>query len=341
MRYALAAKNAQISPSRRWEEIHGFVESNGRMKRIIKALTGGLTEVVSGSYVDDDDDDKEDFETIQVVHQSVNDFLRAKGLALLYSISASTASIDRDTILFHCQATLYRSCLLYLATITKEISGLQGPLEAINLVQNHPFLSYTTIRLFVHAEKAAGADSLQNEKEILEQIIDGWVSIYLCLNQNSTACPPRGTNVLHMAATANMVDVIKSVLSGGENIERKDEIGNTALYSAAKAGHIIAGKLLQERGANLEAENGCGATPLMEAARCGRLMFVEWILDEGVELETNLGGGVLQAASLTGHHAIMEILLGVGADINAKGGKYGTAPAAASDNETIRQYCFC
>ncbi|CAI7581948.1 unnamed protein product [Penicillium pancosmium] len=192
----------------RWEKIHGFVESDGRMKRIIKALAGGLAEVVSG--------------TVQVVHQSVNDFLRAKGLALLYSISASTASIDRDNLPFHCQAALYRSCLVYLATITKEISNFQG--LVINLVENHPFLHYTTINLFVHAEKAAGAELLQNEKDILEQIINGWVSVYLCFDshENSPACPPIGTKVLHMAATVNLIDVIKSVLSDGENIEIKE-----------------------------------------------------------------------------------------------------------------------
>jgi hypothetical protein len=67
MRYALVAKNAQVTPfPKTWEKIHGFVESDERMKRRINALSGGLAEVVSSG---------DDNETVQVVHQSVNDFL--------------------------------------------------------------------------------------------------------------------------------------------------------------------------------------------------------------------------------------------------------------------------
>jgi ankyrin repeat protein/adenylate kinase family enzyme len=333
IRYALAAKNAQITPSRiEWEKLHGFVESNERMKRRVKALAGGLAEVVSSGN---------DEETVQVVHQSVNDFLRAKGLALLYhGISASMGSMDMDNILFQSQATLYRSCLLYLATIcsNKQMSNFRRSKE--NLVCDHPFLNYATINLFIHAEKAAGSRGalLHNEKDILQRMISYWVEIYQHLGTYHTACPPKGTRILHMAAAANLVDVITSALSGNEDIERKNKVGDTALHFAARAGHTTTGKILQERGANREAKNNDGATPLIEAAGYGHLGFVGWLLEEGVEIETG-GGAALQKASVEGHNAIIEILLGVGANVNAQGGEYGNALQAAAWNgsaETVK-----
>ncbi|KAJ5694415.1 hypothetical protein N7536_004827 [Penicillium majusculum] len=333
IRYALAAQNAQITSSRiEWEKLYGFVESNERMKRRVKALAGGLAEVVSSGN---------DEETVQVVHQSVNDFLRAKGLALLYhGISASVGSGDINNILSQSQATLYRSCLVYLATIcsNKQMSKFRGSKE--KLVCEHPFVNYATINLFIHAEKAAGSRGalLQNEKDILQRMIGYWVEIYRRLDTYHTACPPTGTTVLHMAAAANLVDVVISALSDEKDIERKNEVGNTALHFAARAGQTTAGKILQERGANREAKNIDGATPLMEAARCGHLGFVGWLLDEGVEIETG-GGGALQKASLEGHSAIVVILLGAGANVNTQGGYFGNAlQAAASDGsaETVK-----
>ncbi|KAJ5100997.1 hypothetical protein N7456_007049 [Penicillium angulare] len=333
MRYALAAMNAQITSSRiEWEKLHGFVESDERMKLRVKVLAGGLAEVVSS---------EKNEATVQVVHQSVNDFLRDKGLALLYpGIGASLGSLDMDNILFLSQATLYRSCLVYLTTISsnKQMSIFQDSKE--KLVCDHPFLNYATINLFIHAKKAAdfrGA-SMPNEIENLQRIIRYWVEIYQRLDTYHTACPATGTTILHMAAAANLVDVITSALSGDEDIERKNEVGNTALHFAARGGHTIAGKILQARGANRDAQNINGASPLIEAARCGHLGFVSWLLGEGVNIETG-GGAALQKAALEGHSAIVVILLGAGANVNAQGGEYGNAlQAAAYDGsaETVK-----
>ncbi|KAJ5597341.1 hypothetical protein N7537_007425 [Penicillium hordei] len=311
IRYALAAQNAQIMSSQiEWEKLHGFVESNKRIKLRVKALSGGLAGVVSS---------RNDKETVQVIHQSVNDFLRVKGLALLYhGFSASMGSVGIDNILFQSQATLYQSCLIYLATIcsNKQMSNFRGSKE--KLICDLPFVNYATINLFIHVEKAASfrGTLLQDEKDILQRMISYWVEIYQRLDTYGKACPPTGTTTLHMASAANLIDVITSVLSDGEDTERKNEVGNTALHFAARAGHTMAGKILQERGANREAKNNNASTPLMEATKCGHLGFVEWLLDEGVDINVTAGGScAVSLASRSRNGDLLELLLGYGGNV--------------------------
>ncbi|KAJ5346952.1 uncharacterized protein N7506_000205 [Penicillium brevicompactum] len=325
MRYALVAKNARATLSpKKWETMSGFIESNEHMLQRIKALSGGLAEVVPSA---------DNTETIQVVHQSVNDFLRTKGLKILYqNLDMSTSSVNEEQIVFRCQANLYRSCLVYLATIHKpaETSGLEGTKES--LVQDHPFIHYATTNLFAHAEKAFNFRSnvLYNEKEILQQVLSPWVHIYQKLDGYSGVCPPRDTTLLHMATAANLVDLIEPVLSDVKDVAIRNRDGDTALHLAARWGHVAAGKILQRRGADQEAKNYSGKTPLLEAASGGHIEFVEWLLDEGVDLGIEGDGGVLQAASLGGYESVVEIMLGAGADVNDQGSEYGNALQAAA-----------
>ncbi|KAJ5513228.1 hypothetical protein N7463_002780 [Penicillium fimorum] len=326
MRYALVAKNARVTLSpKRWEKISDFIESNEDMLRRIKALSGGLAEAVPSG------DNNET--VIQVVHQSVNDFLRRKGLEVLcHKIGMSTPSMNGDKILSQYQATLYRSCLVCLATVhipadTKEIKGTKE-----GLVQDHPLIQYATTNLFIHAEKAIEFRSsvLHNEKEILQQAFSPWVQIYQTLDKYSRVCPPRGTTLLHMAAAANLEDLIEPLLLNYEDVARTDREGDTAFHLAARRGHVTVGKILRAKGADQEAKNHRGNTPLYEAASGGHLEFVEWLLDEGVHLEIKGDGGALQAALSGGYESVVEMLLGTGADVNAQGGQYGNALQVAA-----------
>ncbi|OQE41042.1 hypothetical protein PENCOP_c005G03906 [Penicillium coprophilum] len=334
MRYALVAKNVPepLSP-KKWERISGFIESNEQMLRRINALSGGLAEVISSG---------DNSDTVQVVHQSVNDFLRTKGLkTFCYNIGMSMSPINEDKILSQCQATLYRSCLVYLATahIPAETTELKRTKK--DLIQDFPLLEYATVNLFIHAEKAADSrsDIFQNEKDILQKVLCRWVQIYRNLYEYSRRCPPEGTTLLHMAAAANLMDLIEPVLSDIEDVAIRDRDGDTALHLAARWGHVTAGKILRRKGANQVAKNHSSKTPLFEAASGGHIEFVEWLLTEGVNLDTRGDRGALQAASLGSYEGVVEILLEAGADVNAQGGYYGNALQAAAYNgssETVQ-----
>ncbi|KAJ5110886.1 hypothetical protein N7532_001421 [Penicillium argentinense] len=321
MRYALAAENAQISPSPKvWENTVGFVESDDHMKQRINVLSGGLAELVLNA---------DDAETIQVVHQSVNDFFRTKGLGLMsYQIGTISSVMESEKILFQCQAYLYRSCLVFLTTVSNNASTTKS-----DIVQDLPFLAYATINLFIHAEKAASSRSgaLKNEKDVLQQVIGPWVQIYRILYQYNTECPTDGTTLLHVAAAFDLIDVIEFVLERNYDVAIKDNSGNTALHLAARRGHTTAGKILRERGADCDAKNEAGITPLIEAASREHLKFIEWLLHEGVMVGVcAMRGDALQAAALRGYAEVVRILLDAHADVNAQGGKYGNALQAAA-----------
>ncbi|OQE13301.1 hypothetical protein PENFLA_c050G10754 [Penicillium flavigenum] len=328
MRYALAMENPKMTRYRiHWEKTDGFVETDECMRHRIKALSGGLAETAPS---------RKGSGTIQVVHQSINEFLRTKGLAFLGElVGASTSPIDGQKIILQCQATVYQSCLAYLAregSLESARSRRHGDLA--DFFTERPLLGYATLHIFVHAEKAGEcrADKVQNEIQQLGQLIGRWGQLYRGLDKYKAKCPPGGTTLFHLAATANLVDVMDFLSSDEQELTQTDGRGNMALHLAAQWGHIEIAKILLKRGADFEAKNNCQSTPLMEAARCGQLEFVEWLLQNGANIDTETAAGcALQAASRAGHQDAVRLLLEAGANVNAQGGgQYGTALQAAS-----------
>jgi ankyrin repeat protein len=335
MRHALAMANTKVTTSlRKGRKIEDLAGSNDDMKRRVKVLSGGLAEVTLSERGD---------ETVQVVHQSVNDFLRQKGLAYFASKlnGIELPAIDKGRILLQCHARMYLSCLKYLATaelLPRRFECFRGGREE-ECIKDRPFLAYATVNLLVHAEKAAScrADDLEDEIQLLQQLFGRWIEIYRALDRYGEACPPTGTTVMHMAATANLSDTIENLASNNQNVIRADKDGNTPLHLAARRGHIKVAEILRDKGADVEAKNLHGRTALVEAASHGQVRFVEWLLQRGANINgrANEAGHAIQAASLEGKGAIVRILLSAGADVNAQGGEYGNALQAASWSGSI------
>ena len=73
-------------------------------------------------------------------------------------------------------------------------------------------------------------------------------------------------------------------------------------------------------------------TPLTLAATCGHDEMVNLLLEKGanVNMKGGVYGSALQAASFIGHGQVVKLLLDHGADVNIQGGHYGSALQAAS-----------
>ncbi|KGO49094.1 NACHT nucleoside triphosphatase [Penicillium expansum] len=358
MRYALTTKNATIPSTQPWEQIDGFIKTDEDMEFKIKALSGGLAEI--GLYRHDT--------VIQVVHQTVNEFLRDKGLLRLKSlVDESKSDIDSKEMILQCHATLYQSCLIYL---TREVSprcrGRQGqpfylkqisspdwrlPIEKkAQLLSNRPFLYYTTMNLFVHAEKAGcsrttvnllshgetqrctHSNVLRYEVQTMREFFGQWLNIYMGLRGVWDEHYRPGTTLFHMAAAANMVDIMDILIQNNEELDQTDEEGRSAFHLAARRGHIKVAQMLKESGAECDRKSTRGRTPLEEAAERGHVEFVEWLLynEPAIDTRSKKAGSALHAASLSGRRDTVNLLIQAGADVNTQGGKYGNALQAAA-----------
>ncbi|CAG7979961.1 unnamed protein product [Penicillium nalgiovense] len=351
MRYALTTKGATIPSSQPWEQI-----GDEDMDFKIQALSGGLAEI--GFYREDT--------AILIVHQTVHDFLRNKGLLHLRSkvVDKSAPTIDSKEMILQCHATLYQSCLVYFI---REALPEHEKGKGLSQV---PFLLYTTMNIFVHAEKAGSSRTIVNlfshaemhkcphshvlydEVQTLRELLDRWLNISKMIRlvnqhlgwidreeyyrygrigdrEEHYRC---GTTLFHMAAAANMVDVLDYLIRNNEDIDQTDIAEQSAFHLAARHGHMKVAQMLKKKGAEYDRKSNPGGTPLEEAAEHGHAEFVEWLLNNGFTIETRSrkAGSALLAASLSRRRDTVNFLIRAGADVNTQGGRYGNALQAAA-----------
>ncbi|KAJ5743751.1 hypothetical protein N7533_008621 [Penicillium manginii] len=336
IRYALTASNARAKKYPK--ECHGvkYPLETENLNSKIKALSGGLAEVVSA------EDSKQ---VIQVIHQSVNDFLYQKGLPWMAARARSQPlSPKNDEVILECQKSLYQSCLDYLT-----IESLQGlnarAFEKYTVkfaqqkedLQGRPFIHYAVVYLFVHAGKAQDSrpNTLENDLRGLKRIFELWLNTYRTID--TSRCPPKDSQLIHIATAANMSHAVASLLtSNPESIGKEDSNGNTVLHIASQHGHVELAALLKQRGSNCLARNKRDETPLVLALQNDHLELARWLIEEMKDLNTATEFDLaLQEASYKNQRDMIQLLKAAGANISFEGGKYGSALQAAASLGSI------
>ena len=141
------------------------------------------------------------------------------------------------------------------------------------------------------------------------------------------------------AARRGEVEVVRSLLESGGDVNEARGDGLTALHAAAERGHVEITKLLISAGAELDAGTRIGGyTSLHLAARGGHTSVVMALAEVGADVNaTTANTGVtplhLAAAALGGEQAVAT-LLDHGAQVNAREASSGQTPlmfAAAYD----------
>ena len=130
-----------------------------------------------------------------------------------------------------------------------------------------------------------------------------------------------GTTALHWAVRADDLDVVRLLLGAGANAKAANRYGVTPLSLAAENGNAVIVEALLKAGADPEARLAEDQTVLMAAARIGNTHVLKRLLAAGADpnaKERVLGETALMWAALENHADAIDVLVGHGADIDAR-----------------------
>ena len=123
-------------------------------------------------------------------------------------------------------------------------------------------------------------------------------------------------SIIHNASYCGDYDTVLGCLQNIEDIDCKDEYGNTALHLASHSGNIDIVKILLENGAEIDCKLVNGGTAIQLASIGGHLETVKILIDTGCNIwyETNTGETALSCAVSSGHIDIVTFLMGLADD---------------------------
>ena len=136
---------------------------------------------------------------------------------------------------------------------------------------------------------------------------------------------------LHSAAEEGNIDVVRSLLEQGIEINGRNASNQTPLDRAASKGNLDVVRFLVKRGAEVDSCDKKGWTPLHQAARFGHLEVSRLLVDHGanVNARMQIHWTPIHLSSSNGHFEVVKLLLEHGADVHALNGD-GQTPYQAS-----------
>lgn len=158
--------------------------------------------------------------------------------------------------------------------------------------------------------------------ELLKLLLDRGANV-----NARTSSDESGTSALDEVATDGRLELVRLLLDRGAEIKHKKK-GFTALHKAAMNGRLEVMKLLLQKGAIAEALETHCTTALHKAAMVGATDSVKFLLSHGFLIEAtslNKGNTPLLEAADSGSTSTVEVLLGSGANVNARNNDADTA----------------
>lgn len=125
-----------------------------------------------------------------------------------------------------------------------------------------------------------------------------------------------GHTPLMVAALEGETATVKRLLSGGADVNERDEGGRTALMFAVSNRHGDCAKALLEHGADLNAKANDGATALILAVSSGDCEVVQDLLSKGADVMAKVpqsGKTAWEIAKEKGYSEIVRLLEVAGA----------------------------
>ena len=277
------------------------------IKRFITSTSKGLVEVRKGNE-----------ETVQFIHESVNDFLlRNRRLQTLdpileqYPVGASHDRLAACCMSYIMIDELEPSLMTMSNTKSKDFKEL--------LDFNYPFLEYAVTSVLHHVDKALAGGVMQralvqklqyshNEFERLRTFHDTF-------REGNPWGYIKGTDLVYVVSLYSYYELLQAILKNGANVNVQGGQYGNALQAASSEGVIAVVALLLENGADVNAQGGRYGNALQAALWYGREVVAALLLENGADANAEGGeyGNALQAASYEGHKEIVQQLREAGA----------------------------
>ncbi|HUV66084.1 MAG TPA: ankyrin repeat domain-containing protein, partial [Sedimentisphaerales bacterium] len=125
---------------------------------------------------------------------------------------------------------------------------------------------------------------------------------------------------LHEAAADGDIELVRSLISNGADVNAKDQRGRAALHRAANTGHVEVVRLLIEHGADVNVGDKLKRTPLEHAAVASRTEVVRLLIQEGANpnARNQNGSTPLHVAAASADKDTVRLLIDSGADVTLR-----------------------
>ncbi|KAK3901199.1 hypothetical protein C8A05DRAFT_35131 [Staphylotrichum tortipilum] len=273
-----------------WEALEDFVETEAQMRRLLVSLSGGLVELTQFG--------------IQLIHQSVLDFLLDQGFAAL-ALQDGGATEDRGNSpraqrnhVGDAHHRLARSCLVYYLAVRKEYLTqfhLFQTDDILQLAENYPLLRYAVRYWLVHAMVAEESGLSQGDlSDFLpgcsNHCLEHWQFMATVFFSGSEPRPHPGTTLLHEAVISKLYSLIP-VAARYMSINVVDGLGRTPLFIAAEYSRtdMVRYLLSGPFDVDINKKDREGRTALTYAAEGGEIGAFEALLnDSRMDVAANL-----------------------------------------------------
>ena len=154
------------------------------------------------------------------------------------------------------------------------------------------------------------------------------------VNRFNPKDPNNGKSILHKAAMAGNLALVKTLIKVGAKVDLKDRDGSTALIHAIANEHADIAQELVAAKADVNTKNSAGLMPLhLAACKKHNLELVKVLVAKGAKLNEHdfvQGWAPLHYAVRCCRHKVMEFLCQSGADVNTMAKNDATPLAIAT-----------
>lgn len=145
--------------------------------------------------------------------------------------------------------------------------------------------------------------------------------VNLLLEKQANLFSNNKMSALYAASKNGHIEIVKKLISIGDNINYPIENDNYAIHGAVLSGNLEIVKLLHINGALMDIENIDGVTPLLLASEKGQIDIVEYLLDNCNVDQNKVNKNNISSLFFSvqnNHYKIVEKLITRGGNINYK-----------------------